>query len=99
MIKVEPLINSAECYSVLRPPVRSWGIGGGHQDLPVVELLLPPIFLCFVSSEADVDHPVNTWESSTPPLPTAEAAWARQALLVVGEALKDGMAGHGRRSA
>jgi hypothetical protein len=67
MIKVEPLISSAEGYRVLRPSVRSCGTGGGHQDLPVVELLLPPALLCFVPSEDDVDLPVNAWKSSTPP--------------------------------
>jgi hypothetical protein len=59
---------------VLRPPVRSWGTGGSHQDLPIVELLLPPVLLCSMPSEDDVDLPVNAWKSSTPPLPAAEAA-------------------------
>jgi hypothetical protein len=40
---------------MLRPSVRSWGTSGCRQDLPVVELLLPPILLCSVSSEDDVD--------------------------------------------
>jgi hypothetical protein len=62
---------------VLRPPVRSWGTSGGHQDLSVVELLLPPVFLCSMTSEDDVDLPVNARESSTLPLLAAKAAWAR----------------------
>jgi hypothetical protein len=66
MIKVESLISSAEGYCMLRPPVRSWGTGGGHQDLPIVEFLLPPVLLCPVSSEDDIDLPVNAWESSAP---------------------------------
>jgi hypothetical protein len=49
---------------MLRPPVRSWGTGCGHQDLSVVELLLPPVLLCSVPSEDDL--PVNAWKSSTP---------------------------------
>jgi hypothetical protein len=67
MIKVVPLISSAEGYHVLRPLVRSWGTGGSQHDLPVVELLLPPKFFCSMPSEDDVDLPVNEWESSTPP--------------------------------
>jgi hypothetical protein len=67
MIKVELLISLAKGYRMLRPSVRSWGTGGGHQDLLVVELLLPPVILCSMLSEDDVDHPVNAWKSSTPP--------------------------------
>jgi hypothetical protein len=66
VIKVEPLISSAEGYRVLRPSVRSWDIGGGHRDLLVVELLLSPVLLCSVPSEDDVDLPVNVWKSSAP---------------------------------
>jgi hypothetical protein len=33
------------------------------------------------------------------PLPVAEAAWARQALLVVGEVVKAGTVGHSRWNA
>jgi hypothetical protein len=66
MIKVEPLISSAEGYCMLRTPIRSWGTGGGHQDLPVVEFLLPPVLLCPMSFEDDIDLPVNAWEISAP---------------------------------
>jgi hypothetical protein len=65
MIKVEPLISLAEGYCVLRPLVRSSGSGSSHQDLPVIELLLPPVLLCSVPSEDDVDLPINAWKSST----------------------------------
>jgi hypothetical protein len=66
MIKVEPLISSVEGYCMLRPPIRSWGTSGGHQDLSVVEFLLPPVLLCPVSSKYDVDLPLNVLESFAP---------------------------------
>jgi hypothetical protein len=67
MIKVKPLIGSAEGYCMLRPLVRSWGTGGSHQDLLVVKFLLSPVLLCSVPSKDDVDLPVNMWKSSAPP--------------------------------
>ena len=33
-----------------------------------MKLLLPSAFLCSMASEYDVDLPINTRESSTPPL-------------------------------
>jgi hypothetical protein len=45
-------------------------------------------------SEDDVDLPINAWKSSTLPLPAVEASWARQALLMVGEAVEARMVGH-----
>jgi hypothetical protein len=67
MIKVKSLTSSAEGYRVLRPPIRSWGTGGGHQDLSVAKLLLPPVILCSMTFEDDIDLLVNAWESSIPP--------------------------------
>jgi hypothetical protein len=60
MVEVEPLIRSAEGDREFRPPVGSQGAGGCYQCLSVVELLLPSILLRPVSSEDDVDLPVNT---------------------------------------
>jgi hypothetical protein len=68
VIKVKPLISSIEGYRVFQPLVRGWSTGRGHQDLSIVELLLPPIFLCPMASEYDIDLLINAWESSTPPL-------------------------------
>jgi hypothetical protein len=73
VIKVEPLISSAEGYRVLGPPVRGWGTGRGYQDLPVVELLLPPVFLCPMTFEDNIDLPINTREAPSLPLPAVEA--------------------------
>jgi hypothetical protein len=67
VIKVKPLISSAKGYCVFRPLVRGQSTGHGHQDLPIVELLLSPVFLCPIASEYDIDLPVNARESSTPP--------------------------------
>jgi hypothetical protein len=53
---------------VFRQLVRGRSTGRGHQDLPIVELLLSPVFLCPMASKYDIDLPVNAWESSTPPL-------------------------------
>jgi hypothetical protein len=66
VVEVEPLICSAEGYCVFRPPIRSWGTGGCHKDLSIIELLLPPVLLSSVSSEYDVDLPVNAQERSAP---------------------------------
>jgi hypothetical protein len=68
VIEVKPLIRSAEGYRVFRPSVRGWSTVCGHQDLPIIELLLPFAFLCPMASEYDVDLPVNARESSTHPL-------------------------------
>jgi hypothetical protein len=53
---------------MLGPPVRGRGTGCGYKDLSVVELLLPPVFLCSMDSEDNVDLPVNARKSSTPPI-------------------------------
>jgi hypothetical protein len=68
VIEVKRLISSADGYRVLRPSVRGRSTDRGHQDLAIVELLLPPAFLCPMAFEYDVDFPVNARESSTPPL-------------------------------
>jgi hypothetical protein len=67
VVEVEPLICPAEGYRVLSPPIRSWGTGGCRQDLSDIELLLPSILLRPMSSEDDIDLPINAWECSTPP--------------------------------
>jgi hypothetical protein len=46
VIKVEPLVGPAEGDHVLQPSVRGWSAIRGHQNLPVGELLLPPVFMC-----------------------------------------------------
>jgi hypothetical protein len=60
--------NYTPKFRALQPSVRGWSIGRVYQDLPVVDLLLPPGFLCPMTSVDNVDLPVNTWESSSSPL-------------------------------
>jgi hypothetical protein len=64
MIEVEPLIRPGKGDRVFCPPIGGGGTGGCHQYLSVVELLLPFVLLLPVSSEDDVDLPVDARECS-----------------------------------
>jgi hypothetical protein len=65
MVEVEPLIFPSEADRVLQPLVWGGRTGGRHQYLTVVELLLPFVLLRPVSTENDVDLPVNAREGSS----------------------------------
>ena len=65
MVEVKPLILPSESDRVLRPPVWSGRSGGRHQYLAIVELLLSLVLLRPMSTEDDVDLPVNARESSS----------------------------------
>jgi hypothetical protein len=69
MIKVEPLISSTEGYCMLRPPIRSWGTGGGHQDLSVIEFLPPLVLLCPVPPKMTLTS-LSTHGKALPPPPS-----------------------------
>jgi hypothetical protein len=60
---------------------------------------LSSVLLRPVSSEDDIDLPVNAGNAPPPPLLVAEAAWARQTLLVVGEVVEAGTVGRVQQSA
>jgi hypothetical protein len=63
VIEVEPLIHPSEGDQVFKPSIRGRRIGGRHQYLTIVELLLPLAFLR-PSVEDDVDFSIDTWECS-----------------------------------
>jgi hypothetical protein len=65
VVEVEPLICPSESDRVLRPSVRSGRTGGRHQYLAIGELLLSSVLLRSVSTEDDIDLPVNAWEGSS----------------------------------
>jgi hypothetical protein len=64
VIEVEPLIRSSEGDRVLGPSIQSGRTSGRHQYLTVVEFLLPLAFLRPMSTEDDVDFPVDARERS-----------------------------------
>ena len=66
MIEVEPLIRPSEGDRVLGPSIRGGRTNGRHQYLTVVELLRPSVLWRLVSSEDDIDLPVDARECSTP---------------------------------
>jgi hypothetical protein len=96
VIKVEPLVGPTEGYRVFRPSVRGWSAVRGHQNLPDGEFLLPPVFLCPVSSKDEIDFSVNAWKSPTTASPAAEVVSARRVLLARagGEVVVVGTVGH-----
>jgi hypothetical protein len=69
VIKVEPLVSSAERDGMFGPPIRGWGTIGRHQDLPIGELLLPLVLLGSMAPKYDIDLPVNAWKAPPPPPP------------------------------
>jgi hypothetical protein len=65
VIKVKPLVSSAECDGMFGQPIQGQCTVGCHSDLLIGELLLPLVLLGSMAPENDIDLLVNAREGST----------------------------------